>query len=312
MAKLFVICGHGAGDSGSCGNGYMEADRVRVLGKRLKALGGSAVTLGDIKRNFYADKGISRLNISKDTQILELHLDSSVHSSAKGGHVIIKGGYKPDSYDKALAKFISEFFPGRANSIVARNDLGNVNRAAAKGYSYRLLETCFISNASDIKKFNANIDKIAIGILNCFGIKVSTTKPNKPVSSSESTLDLAVKVMQGKFGNGEDRKKALGSRYKEVQDFIDHIKTASVETLAKEVKLGKYGNGETRKIVLGKRYTEVQNAVSGGTKVYHVVKSGETLSGIAKKYGTTYNNIQKLNGLSYPNKIYVGQKLRVK
>lgn len=46
--------------------------------------------------------------------------------------------------------------------------------------------------------------------------------------------------------------------------------------------------------------------------VIHTVKSKETLSGIAKKYGTTVNGIVSLNGIKNPNKIYVGQKIRVK
>lgn len=314
MAKLFIICGHGAGDCGAVGNGYKEYERVRVLGKRIKELGGSSVTLGDVNRNYYADNGISKLNISKDTQILELHMDSSSSSSAKGGHVIIKSGFNADSYDIALAKFISGLFPGRSQTIVGRNNLANVNRAAARGYSYRLMECGFISNPNDVKLFNNSIDKMAIGILNCFGIKAVNSSSNITTNNPKgSTLDLAVGVMQGKYGNGEDRKKALGSRYNEVQSFIDHIKTSSVQVLAKEVKQGKYGNGEVRKTVLGSRYNEVQNAVSGASSaVYHVVKSGDTLSGIAKKYGTTISNIQKLNNLYNPNLIRVGQKLRVK
>lgn len=44
---------------------------------------------------------------------------------------------------------------------------------------------------------------------------------------------------------------------------------------------------------------------------YHVVLSGETLGGIAKKYGTTYQEIAKLNGISDPNKISVGQNLKI-
>lgn len=44
---------------------------------------------------------------------------------------------------------------------------------------------------------------------------------------------------------------------------------------------------------------------------YHVVLSGETLSGIAQKYGTTYQEIAKLNGISDPNKISVGQNLKI-
>lgn len=45
---------------------------------------------------------------------------------------------------------------------------------------------------------------------------------------------------------------------------------------------------------------------------YYTAKSGDTLSGIAAKYGTTYQKIAQMNGLTNPNKIYVGQKLRVK
>ena len=43
----------------------------------------------------------------------------------------------------------------------------------------------------------------------------------------------------------------------------------------------------------------------------YTVKKGDTLSAIAKKYGTTYQELAKNNGISDPNKINVGQKLNV-
>lgn len=43
----------------------------------------------------------------------------------------------------------------------------------------------------------------------------------------------------------------------------------------------------------------------------HIVHSGEILSGIASNYGTTYQTLASFNGLSNPNYIYVGQKLKV-
>lgn len=43
----------------------------------------------------------------------------------------------------------------------------------------------------------------------------------------------------------------------------------------------------------------------------YTVKSGDTLSAIAKKYGTTVTKLQKLNGIKNVNKIYVGQKIRI-
>lgn len=41
------------------------------------------------------------------------------------------------------------------------------------------------------------------------------------------------------------------------------------------------------------------------------VKSGDTLSGIAAKFGTTYQALAAKNGIADPNKIYAGQVIRV-
>ena len=145
------------------------------------------------------------------------------------------------------------------------------------------------------------------------GSSSSTGSSSSSVAPDGTTLELALGVMNGKYGNGDERKQALGSRYEEVQDFINHIASASNETLAAEVKQGKYGNGNDRKLLLGGRYDAVQAIVNGESqKVYYTVKSGDTLSGIASKYGTTYQKLASMNGISNPNKIYVGQKIRVK
>lgn len=44
----------------------------------------------------------------------------------------------------------------------------------------------------------------------------------------------------------------------------------------------------------------------------HIVQIGDTLSKIASKYKTSVANLQELNKLNSPNKIYVGQKLKLK
>lgn len=47
--------------------------------------------------------------------------------------------------------------------------------------------------------------------------------------------------------------------------------------------------------------------------VYHIVKSGDTMTAIAKKYGTTLSKLASLNPtIKDLNKISVGQKVRVK
>ena len=207
MTHIFVIAGHGAGDPGASGNGYTEAERVRALAAKIKAYGGDDVTVGDTSRNWYADNGISTLSISKSWQIIELHMDSAA-ASARGGHVIINSGFEPDKYDTALAAFISGILPGRAQTIVKRNDLANPKRAAAKGYPYRLLECGFISNTQDVKIFNEKTDEIAKGILNVFGIGTSasgstdTSGESKPVSATPQpdTLKAGRLAVDGKWG----------------------------------------------------------------------------------------------------------------
>ena len=45
------------------------------------------------------------------------------------------------------------------------------------------------------------------------------------------------------------------------------------------------------------------------TKHTYTVQSGDTLSGIAAKFGTTYQEIAAANGIADPNRIYPGQQL---
>lgn len=112
------------------------------------------------------------------------------------------------------------------------------------------------------------------------GKSTSTTKPQtKP--ASKTTAQLAEEVIAGQWGNGEDRKKRLtaaGYDYNAVQNIVNNKMAAKKKPVS----------------------------------VYYVVKRGDTLSGIASKYGTTYTYLARLNGIADPNKIYPGQKIRVK
>lgn len=94
------------------------------------------------------------------------------------------------------------------------------------------------------------------------------------------------------------------------------VEIKSTDELAKEVIAGKYGNGDARRQALGSRYDEVQarvNEILGVNQaVYYTVVSGDNLTKIANKYGTTVNQLVSWNNIANPNLIYPGQKLRVK
>ena len=54
------------------------------------------------------------------------------------------------------------------------------------------------------------------------------------------------------------------------------------------------------------------NGSASNSSVYYTVRAGDNLSSIAAKFGTSYQSIAALNGLSNPNLIYAGQTLKIK
>lgn len=55
----------------------------------------------------------------------------------------------------------------------------------------------------------------------------------------------------------------------------------------------------------------LDNSINQMQNVYYRVRRGDRLWRIAKVYGTTVNNIARLNGIRNPNLIYVGQILKI-
>lgn len=127
------------------------------------------------------------------------------------------------------------------------------------------------TSSGQVAGIDGNVD------LNTLWTNIST-ETEKPVNeaSEKSTEELAKEVIEGKYGNGEDREKALGDRYEEVQKLVNEIlnlKSKSVDELAQEVLEGKYGNGKDREKALGDRYEEVQNRVN------EIIQNGGYING---------------------------------
>ena len=93
-----------------------------------------------------------------------------------------------------------------------------------------------------------------------------------------SDEELAKRVWAGEFGNGDERKAKLGSRYASVQALVNKgvgkpstptpqptpTPTPSVDILelVKKTIRGDFGNGDARKKALGSNYAEVQRQVN--------------------------------------------------
>lgn len=63
----------------------------------------------------------------------------------------------------------------------------------------------------------------------------------------------------------------------------------------------------------GKQVSQPQEVVqeTKTNDMTYTVKSGDTLSGIASKYNTTYQKLAEYNNIANPSIIYVGQKIRI-
>lgn len=94
--------------------------------------------------------------------------------------------------------------------------------------------------------------------------KINNSEPIK----EKTTEELAREVIEGKYGNGEDRKNALGDRYAEVQARVNEIlapvpePSVDILDLVRKTIRGDFGNGEDRKSALGSNYDEVQRQVN--------------------------------------------------
>ena len=101
---------------------------------------------------------------------------------------------------------------------------------------------------------------------------------------------------------------------------VDYLKAqgkpfdyASRAKLAAQYGITNYsGTAAQNLALLAKLKSGVKPAPAAASKTnVYVVKRGDTLGAIAKKYGTTVAQLAKLNGIKNVNKIYVGEKIVV-
>lgn len=237
---------------------------------------------------------------------------------------------------------VLRYVGGNAGTVAAHD---SVLRKGSKGAAVKSMQTMLTAcgfncgSAGADGDFGPNTFNALIAFQRANGLIVdgeygsqSSTKLTavyKAKTAPKVTVDQVAKdVLDGKYGNGDARKSAiqnLGLDYNTVQAKVNELlkKTAapkkSATEIAKEILAGKWGNGGDRKnriTAAGYNYAEVQGKVNelagASSSVYYTVKAGDTLSGIAQKYGTTYQKIAQMNGIANPNVIGVGQRLRVK
>lgn len=244
MTTFLVISGHGENNNGSFDPGatgiitkgehkYYEQDFFPAVKKFLPK--DSNVVLFS-EYNVYDYKNLVTLanKYGKDTVVIEMHYDAGV-SAASGGHVIVHSAYAPDKYDLAIRDVIQKHIGVRYEhkghkGISGRDNLGNCNRAKAAGLNYRLVELGFGTNPKDAATMVNNVDAIAKDFVQALIGKVNDTPvavtkpvatPVAPKPATKSIDTLVAETLKGIHGNGDARKKSLGSSYDAVMNIIN-------------------------------------------------------------------------------------------
>ncbi len=296
--KISVCIGHGKSqsgqyDSGAVASGYQEFKLARAIGKCLKQeLSKYNCTVDLI--NYDGDKNLAErikyVNSKGYDLNMELHLNAG---GGTGPEVYYKHNSKQG---KALATAISKSIAtnlglkdrGAKTKLVSGQDyFGCVREIKCMSF---LVETVFIDTKGDRDKViyasgqEQCAKAIATAVAKYYGLKLKDApkpaptpapSPKPTPSPKKSNTEIAKEVIQGKWGNGAERKKRLenaGYDYAAVQKEVERLlakqkKPAkkSVDEVAREVIAGKWGNGAKRVYNLtkaGYNYVAVQKRVN--------------------------------------------------
>jgi N-acetylmuramoyl-L-alanine amidase len=163
--KIYPLAGHSNTDPGAIANGYREADLTKELRN---------IIVNELKKRNYLkfqiddDKdGLStvlkKINPGKKDILLDIHFNSA-SPTATGTEVFISNyaGDTSKNFAKELVDGTSKII-GITNrgvkpeSLSARKRLAVLNKNGAAA----LIEVCFITNANDMAKYQANKIKLA-------------------------------------------------------------------------------------------------------------------------------------------------------
>lgn len=165
----------------------------------------------------------------------------------------------------------------------------------------------------------------------------SSNTPSNPTTPQQpqrlSNEEMAKKVIAGEYGDYPERKTRLeaeGYNYEAIQKIVNQAYASSSSYQTYIVKSGDTLSGIGSKFGVSYQKIAADNNISNPNlihpgqvlKIYtdqpqqpvyetYIVKSGDTLSGIAQQFRTSVNKIASDNGIKNVNLITVGQRLKI-
>ncbi len=216
------------------------------------------------------DKILLNLGINETTEIVKAWCETIENAGYFAGIYMNENTYNREVYGSVLSKLYSQW---RAKWTVENNKPVNVDMWQFGG------ETNLIRD-NHIAGYVCDMDYSFVDFPTIIKNK-GLNGYNKDRKVNNKNIDeLAVEVINGKWGNGQDRKIALtnaGYDYNKVQNKVNEIINSKKTNL-----------------------------------IYYTIKKGDTLSSIALRYNTTVTQLMNWNNIKNANLIYAGKNIRVR
>ena len=291
LKGVVLDSGHGGNDQGSSGNGIIEKeltlkisqymyDRFKALGVPVKMTRTSDV---DLEPNDRPGVVLDKFGNGKDVVVISNHINAG---GGEGAEVI----YALRNSDKLASSILNEL--EKSGQVVRKYYQRRLPSNSSKDYYYiirntpnnetLIVEYGFLDNEADAKRLKSNYKKYAEAVVRA--VTLYGGYKYVPVSGSNYYV-----VKKGDSLWSIARANGLT---------VDELK--SLNNLSSNV----LHVGDTLLI------SSADSTGDDGNDNYYVVKSGDTLWSIARKYNLSVNELKALNNLS-SNVLSVGQRLIV-
>ena len=293
MKKVIIDAGHGGDDPGASGSGIVEKDLTleisQYIHNRLDELGIENTLIRDsdetIEPNDRVNKIVSPYGSDSDVLVVSNHINAG---GGEGAEIIYalrnndtfsrKISDELESMGRVVRKYYQRRYPSDSSKdyyFIHRNT-GNTEAV--------IVEYGFLDNVDDanlLKKYWQDYAEAVVkAIANYLGV---------PYTFDGSLVNENYYIV--KKG---DSLWSIANKYGLTVDKLKDINNLSSNMLSVGQKL------------LINDGTDVDNV----NENYYIVKSGDTLYSIAKKYGLTVDELKKMNNLS-SNTLSINQKLLV-
>ena len=241
--NIFLIAGHGDGDSGAIGNGYYEADLTREVVSMLPEflVPYADVTVGDTTRNWYEWLKTNSFNFRPYQYVLEVHFNAGVNDSAGNGKVsgaeaYVTTGEPGITVEEAILQQMT--MVGYTNRGVKRKNFSVISKVQAQGVSAALLEVAFIDDKDDMllyqSKKRETAQAIAQGIVQGFGLN---TESGDLTMQQYEELNQRINELESRLKNAE-------TQYNYIDENMPEWARPTIQKLVEKGFLQGNANGE--------------------------------------------------------------------